>query len=74
LSVSGGLLGTGASWKWYSVSCGGTLIGTGSSVTVGPTVDTTYFVRADGTCNSTTCVSVGVTVNPLPTPNEIIPD
>ncbi len=67
LSVSGGSPGTGASWKWYSGSCGGTLVGTGSSVTVSPTSNTTYYVRAEGTCNTTTCASVTVTVNAAPT-------
>ncbi len=60
LSVSGGSLGTGASWNWYTESCGGTLIGTGSSITVSPTVNTVYYVRAEGDCNTTTCVSVNV--------------
>lgn len=67
LSVTGGSLGTGASWNWYSGSCGGTLVGTGSSITVSPTSNTTYFVRAEGTCNTTGCASALVTVNTLST-------
>jgi len=63
LSVNGGSLGTGASWEWYSGSCGGTSVGTGSSISVSPTSTTTYYVQADGTCNTTTCVSVTITVN-----------
>jgi hypothetical protein len=62
LSVSGGSLGTSASWKWYSASCGGTLVGTGASIFVSPTSTTTYYVRAVGTCNTTTCASVTVKV------------
>jgi hypothetical protein len=62
LSVSGGSLGAGASWKWYSGSCGGTWVGTGSSVTVAPATTTTYLLRAEGTCNNTICRSVIVTV------------
>jgi PKD-like domain/Ig-like domain CHU_C associated/Secretion system C-terminal sorting domain/Right handed beta helix region/PKD domain len=62
LSVSGGSLGTGATWKWYSGSCGGTLIGTGASISLVPTATTTYYVRSEGTCNVTTCASVTVTV------------
>ncbi|MBD3637844.1 MAG: gliding motility-associated C-terminal domain-containing protein [Crocinitomicaceae bacterium] len=69
LNVSGGSLGTGASWEWYSGSCGGTVVGSGSSVSVSPTTTTTYFVRAEGTCNTTTCASVTVTVNPVPSPS-----
>ncbi|MEI6349350.1 MAG: hypothetical protein WCP69_15500, partial [Bacteroidota bacterium] len=67
LSVSGGSLGTGASWKWYSGSCGGTSVGTGISVNVSPTANTTYYVRAEGTCNTTTCATTTVTVNSLST-------
>ena len=63
LSVNGGSLGSGASWHWYTGSCGGTSSGTGSSITVSPTSTTTYYVRAEGTCNTTTCASVTITVN-----------
>ncbi len=66
LTVAGGSLGTGASWKWYSGSCGGTYEGSGATLTVTPTANTTYYVLAQGACNTTTCVSVAVTVNPVP--------
>lgn len=62
LSAVGGSLGTGASWRWYSGSCGGTSVGTGSSVTLSPTANTTYFLRAEGTCNNTICQSITITV------------
>ena len=67
LSVTGGSLGSGASWKWYSGSCGGTLVGTGATLNVTVNNTTTYFVRAEGTCNTTTCASVTITVNVQPT-------
>jgi PKD-like domain/Ig-like domain CHU_C associated/CHRD domain/Secretion system C-terminal sorting domain len=67
LTVQGGALGTGASWKWYTGSCGGTLVGTGASITVPVNATTTYYVRAEGTCNTTTCASVTVTINTVPT-------
>jgi PKD repeat protein len=63
LSVVGGTLGNGASWKWYSGSCGGTSEGVGATITVSPTATTTYYVRAEGDCNNTACASVTVTVN-----------
>ncbi|MBU0488210.1 MAG: hypothetical protein KKD31_09715, partial [Bacteroidetes bacterium] len=66
LSVVGGSLGTGASWKWYTGSCGGTYIGVGASVVVSPGSTTTYYVRAEGTCNTTGCVSTTITVNSAP--------
>ncbi|MFN7014214.1 MAG: hypothetical protein ACK4ON_08105, partial [Bacteroidia bacterium] len=34
LTLNGGSLGLGASWQWYSGSCGGTPVGTGTSITV----------------------------------------
>ena len=67
LSVTGGSLGSGASWKWYSGSCGGTLVGIGATLNVTVNNTTTYFVRAEGTCNTTTCASVTITVNVQPT-------
>jgi hypothetical protein len=64
ISVSGGSLGTGATWKWYADDCGsGTSIGSGSTVNVSPTSTTTYYVRAEGNCGTTACASVTVTVN-----------
>lgn len=69
LSLSGGSLGTAASWNWYSGSCGGTFEGTGPSITVSPSSTTTYFVNAVGTCNTTSCASVVFTVNPIPIAN-----
>src|SRR5690554_3921235 len=63
LTVSGGSLGSGATAEWFSGSCGGTSVGTGNSITVSPTSNTTYFVRYSGTCNTTSCISQAVTVN-----------
>ncbi len=72
LSLSGGSLGTGANWFWYSGSCGGTSVGTGSSISVSPGSTTTYFVRAQGTCNTTACAQVTVTSGAISTaPNSI---
>ncbi len=63
LTLHGGSLGTNASWNWYSASCGGTLIGTGTSVSVAPLVTTTYYVRAEGDCNTTACIPITITVD-----------
>jgi gliding motility-associated-like protein len=62
LSVSGGSLGTGASWNWYTGTCGGTPVATGGTITVNPTVNTSYFVRAEGTCNTTGCAQIDITI------------
>lgn len=74
LTANGGLLGTGAQWEWYSTSCGGALVGTGASISVTPGSTTTYFVRATGTCNTTSCVSVTVNVDQSPTTSNAGPN
>ena len=62
LSFTGGSAGTGAVAKWYSGSCGGTLVGTGNTISVTPTaLPATYYVRYEGTCGNTLCASVIVT-------------
>ena len=69
ISVSGGSLGTNAVWKWYAGGCAsGASIGSGPSISVSPTSTTTYYVRAEGDCNNTTCASVTVTVKQPSTP------
>ena len=60
LRVIGGSLGSGASWKWYSGSCGGTAVGSGDSIVVYPIVNTTYYCRAEGLCDTTSCVNLTI--------------
>jgi gliding motility-associated-like protein len=66
LSVTGG---SGDILNWYSGSCGGTLIGTGSGPTnnltiPSPTTTTTYYAAWENNCGVSTCASVTVTVTP----------
>jgi len=58
LAVTGGTLGSGASWRWY-LDVGLTLSAgpAGATLTVDPGINTPYFVRAEGTCNNTLAVS-----------------
>jgi hypothetical protein len=66
LRVLGGSLGTNARWVWYEGNCGGTSIGTGTSITVRPLDATTYYVRAEGTCNtsdSLRCASRSISIS-----------
>ena len=73
LTQTGGTLGSGASWKWYRDAAFTLFVGTGSgatgSISVSPTVTTTYFVRAEGTAGpcagNTTAASVTVTVDQI---------
>jgi hypothetical protein len=63
LNASGGVAGTGSTVNWYTGPNGtGSLVGTGTIVTVAPTTNTTYYVRREGTCNTTTDASVTVNV------------
>ncbi|MCF6130114.1 T9SS type A sorting domain-containing protein [Flavobacterium sp. AS60] len=50
-------------WKWYSDSCGGTLVGTGFTLAVSPNVQTTYYVRGEGGCVPNGNCSAGKTVS-----------
>ncbi len=69
LTIVGGSAGTGATPQWFEGTCGSTVIGSGSSITVSPTINTTYFARYNGTCNTTACVNAIVVVNALPVVN-----
>ena len=69
LTQTGGSLGTGATWKWYSNASFTNLVGTSSSadasLTLSPTTTTNYFLRAEGTaapCTGTVAASGSVTV------------
>ena len=62
LSVSGGMLGTGAAWYWYSGSCGTGPIGSGNSISVSPSATTTYYVRGEGTCGNSACANITITI------------
>ncbi len=64
LMPDGGALGTNAKWIWYTGSCGGTKVSETSSYTVSPKSSATYYVRAEGSCGTTTCRSVVVTIKP----------
>lgn len=61
LTATGGT----ATSQWFTGSCGGTLVGTGASITVLPTSNTTYFVRNfTSPCGFSSCVSTTVNVTP----------
>lgn len=59
-----GVLNDATQWVWYTECCGGgTQAGIGSSITVNPTVSTTYYVRGEGGCvDVDKCQEVEVTV------------
>ncbi|RYE22688.1 MAG: hypothetical protein EOP51_12610, partial [Sphingobacteriales bacterium] len=73
LKQTGGILGPGQTWHWYSGSCGGTPVGTSTNadaellVTTAPPVGTTtYYVRAQGGgCGTGTCYAVANAVQAI---------
>ncbi|PLX07635.1 MAG: hypothetical protein C0596_10255, partial [Marinilabiliales bacterium] len=66
LTGTPGTNGNGISW--YTGSCGGTLVGTGSPLNVSPSSTTTYYAQTTGACgnSSSSCTAVTLTVNPIP--------
>ncbi|MFO0839201.1 MAG: M12 family metallo-peptidase [Phycisphaerae bacterium] len=61
------LLGQGGALRWYTGSCGGTLLGSGTQLTIPvPTTTTTYYARWESVCGASTCGSVTVTVDEAP--------
>jgi len=67
LGVGAASLGGAANWTWYSTACGVDAVGTGNSITVNPTVATTYYVRAEGGCVlPASCASFNVSINANP--------
>jgi gliding motility-associated-like protein len=65
LSVTGG---SGTTVRWFTGSCGGTEIGTGTNLVIAsPTITTTYFARWENSCGNSSCAFVTVDVIQLPT-------
>ncbi len=68
LEVVGGELGTNAEWIWYKDVCGSQSIGSGATINVFPTENTTYFVKAISNTSQTSCVQITISVNQNSTP------
>ena len=65
LSVSSGNLNDATDWQWYSGACGGTPVGSGTSINVSPGASISYFVRGEGGCVTPgACTQIVITVNP----------
>jgi hypothetical protein len=61
--------GGGTVLNWYAGSCGGTLVGTGSPLTIpAPVTTTSYFSSWATPCGASTCQSVTVTIASTATP------
>ncbi|MBL7111881.1 MAG: HYR domain-containing protein, partial [Bacteroidales bacterium] len=71
LSYTGGSLGTAATAEWYSDATFTTHVGSGNNLSItAPLATTKYFVRFEGTCNSTIAKSVTVNIKTLSIPPE----
>jgi hypothetical protein len=58
--------GSGSIFRWYSGSCGSTLVGSGNNLPVTPTSTSTYYGRWETGCGNSSCFSVTIAINPLP--------
>lgn len=57
LTVIGGSLAENAQWVWYLDKCGGKKLGSGKDIVYSSNKSHTVYVRAEGGCNVTNCVS-----------------
>ncbi len=61
---AGDELNDATNWQWYTNSCGGTPLSTGTSIDVTPLATTTYFARGEGSCVTPgSCSSITITVS-----------
>ncbi|MBK8300409.1 MAG: hypothetical protein IPK90_08165 [Chitinophagaceae bacterium] len=61
LSINGGSLAKNANWVWLIDDCNSKKqAGTGERISVKPRKVTTYYVKASGECNSTSCISTTI--------------
>ncbi|MFO0830882.1 MAG: M12 family metallo-peptidase [Phycisphaerales bacterium] len=57
--------GSGSNLRWYTGSCGGTFVGTGTPLVIAsPAATTTYYARWENNCASSDCVTTTVEVAP----------
>jgi len=69
LSYTGGFAGSAAEAVWYDNNLFTTVMGTGNNLTLNaPVQETTYFVRFEGECDTTTAAAVTVYNYPEPDP------
>jgi hypothetical protein len=65
LRRGGGYLGVNSKWVWYKTSCGtGKPIGTGESITIRLKKTQTIYLRAEGDCKVTNCISEKIDAQP----------
>lgn len=67
LSVTGAVLNDATSWIWYKNGCGLTPVGSGTSITISPSITSAYFVRGEGGCTlAGPCSSITINLSNQP--------
>ncbi len=66
--TTAGSLNDNATWKWYLGSCGGTLIASGNSVVVTPSLSQVYYYRGEGGCANQGSCSI-LSINTVSSPS-----
>ncbi len=76
LTINGGATGTDGQWQWFNGDPATTspISGAnGNTYNVTPPVGTTtYYARANNSCNTTAAVALTITVNPTPTLTSVL--
>lgn len=68
LTIDGGSLAPGAQWVWYEGNCNGGSINSGTSISISPLSNTSYYVRAEGgSCGNTVCADLVINVHDVHT-------
>jgi hypothetical protein len=68
LTPTGGNTGADGVYKWYSGSCGGTLIGTGATLNYTVVSNTAIYVRIESpVCGNSACYTINLSVSSPPT-------
>lgn len=70
--TSAASLSAGTNWYWYAGSCGGTLVDSGSTITVKPYENTTYYCRSENSSSSYAGVCGNILVIVTPNPGKPI--
>ncbi len=63
LSIQSGELNESDNWSWYSNSCGGTFLGSGTSISFTPVASAVYYARGEGGCATDgDCAAITVSI------------
>ncbi len=75
LTPTGGNIGADGVYKWYSASCGGTLIGTGATLNYTVISNTAIYVRVESpVCGNSACYIINLSISSPPTVTTTLND